>query len=304
MKRTSTPAGIALLVGSAVCFATSSLFVTWLAQAGVEAWFQIAARLAVIVVVILATTLLFRRDALRLARPRRLHLPIMNGLVMLLGSAAYISAISMGTSPTKAALLVYLSPIYVALLGTRLLGERMTRKKILALAIGLAGIALTLKIWDVHALSQVQLGDLLAASIGFLVAAQVLLGRWMGVQKQTPSLTFVFWSLLLSFGWLLILGLGALAWRGPVALLALLPSSLTPWIAANLLGLSVVGTIAAYVLFYMGLERTEAATAGVILLCEPVTIFVFSYLFLHQPIGWWQIVGGVAVLTAAVLARG
>ena len=49
------------------------------------------------------------------------------------------------------------------------------------------------------------------------------------------------------------------------------------------------------------MHRAEASVAGVVLLCEPVTVFILSFLFLHQSIGWWQLVGGGAILAAGAL---
>ena len=47
--------------------------------------------------------------------------------------------------------------------------------------------------------------------------------------------------------------------------------------------------------------RTEAGTASIILLSEPVAVFVLAFLLLGQPIDLWQILGGVLVLSAGVL---
>ena len=301
MNRRTSLSGIGLLAASAVCYASLSLFVTWLAEDGVSAWFQVAARLALSAAILLIVTAVFQRDALRVVHRRRLIYLAVNGFLVLAGASGFTLSISLGTPPTRLALLAYLSPIYVAVLGTKILGETFTKTKLVAVALGLAGILLTLKVWDDGALARFQLGDLLATSVGFVIAAQVLFARWSGLRDKTHPLTFSLWSMLFALGWLTVPVLGLLLWRGPALLLAHVPDTIGPRIVANILGIVVPGSIFAYTLFYMGLERTEASVAGVILLFEPVSIFIFSFLFLHHPIGWWQFVGGGAILAAGAL---
>ena len=160
---------------------------------------------------------------------------------------------------------------------------------------------MTLKVWDTQAFGRFQLGDLLGLANGLVIAAQLVLARWVGAREKLPPLTLVLWSLIFALAALAILALGVFLGNGPAPLLEQVPPHFSPRMGAYILGIAIAGTVAPFTLLYLGLERTEASVASVVLLAQPVSVFVFASVFLHQPIGWWQILGGVAILGAAVL---
>ena len=165
----------------------------------------------------------------------------------------------------------------------------------------LVGLGLVLEVWDIQRLAHFQNGDILATLNGVLAAALVLVGRWSGDRKQVNPITLTFWSLVFALVWLICIGLSALVCLGAEALNCQWPGGMSPRIVAYLLGLAVLGTVLPYVSMYIGLERTEASIGSMLMLSEPIFVFVFSYIFLQQPIGWWQVIGGSLILAAGVL---
>ena len=121
--------GPSMLVGSGAIFATVPIFVASLAREGVGTWFQLAARLAFSIPVLLLFLWLFSHDSLHLSSQSNLSLIIINGLLMVSAFGTYIASITLGTPPQKAVLLVYLNPLYVALGGALFLGEKLTSRK-------------------------------------------------------------------------------------------------------------------------------------------------------------------------------
>jgi len=301
MRQSTKASGPAILMATGAAYATIPLYVSLLDRQGVGAWAQLTARLTLSVVLFVPLLWVFSRDSLGISSRRNWALAVLNGLLMLVGFGTYIFSITMGTPPQKAVLLMYLYPIYVALGASLLLGEHLTRRKLICMALAVIGLGLVLQVWDIQGLGDFEPGDLLAAFNGLIAAALVLAGRWSGVRESTKPITLTFWSLVFALAWLIILGLVVLAWLGPDALLAQAPGSISPQALVYMVGLALSGTVLPYALMYVGLERTEAGAGSLAMLSEPVCVFAFSFFFLGQPIGWWQIIGGGLILSAGAL---
>ena len=301
MNRSSRLSGMNLLLGAGISFGTIPLWVTWMAQDGVGAWAQQAARVGILVLILVVFVLPFARESLRIASRRTLCLLILNGLLMLISNITYISSMTLGTLPTKAILLNHTAPVYVAVLGTVLLGERLTRRRVAAVLIGLTGTATLLQVWNVQGMLHFQRGDLLAMGTGVTYAILVVFGRWSGIREESDPLKLSFWTFVFALAWLIVLALIVLIALGPEAVASRFPSSVSPRSVASAVGLALLGTSLPFTLLYLGLSRTEAGTASILLLSEPVSVFVLSFVFLSQPIDLWQILGGVLILSAGVL---
>jgi DME family drug/metabolite transporter len=302
MLRPRNLAGIALAVLSGFSFGTLPVFITWLSQRGIGAWVQVAARLSVSALILGAALALAAPASLRIGNRRRVGLLLTNGALMLTAFTAYVLSISLGTPAAKAVLLVYLYPIFVALAGPRLLGERLTRRRLASTALGVVGAAVIVGFWDVQALGRVQSGDLLALLTGIAYAGVVVLGRIGSTRERLPSPVLTFWSFVAALAWLLVGGLAVVATLGAPDLLLALPAETDPRMVRDLMGLAVFGTAVPYGLLFAALGRTEAGTASILMLVEPVSVFLMSAAFLHQPIRWWHLAGGAVILAAAALA--
>lgn len=75
--------------------------------------------------------------------------------------------------------------------------------------------------------------------------------------------------------------------------------SLGSWGAVVYYGL--VGTVAAYLLWYQGVVKVSAGTAGVFTGIAPVSAVALSYIVLGEPFAWSHVLGGACVLLAIVL---
>ncbi|MCG2770220.1 MAG: DMT family transporter [Anaerolineae bacterium] len=301
MNRSSKASGTALLLGAGISFGTIPLWVTWMAQDGIGAWAQTSARIGIPVLILVVFVLPFARDSLRIASGRNLRLLILNGLLMLISNVTYISSMTLGTPPTKAILLNQMSPLYVALIGALLLGEKLTRRRLAAVLIGLAGTATLLQVWDIQGMLNFQPGDMLAMVTGVTYATMVVFGRWSGIQEGSHPLKLSFWTFIFALSWLILLALIVSITLGPEVVALQFPRSVSPRTVASAVGLALLGSGVPFTLMYLGLSRTEAGTASILLLSEPVGVFVLSFLWLGQPIDLWQILGGVLVLSAGVL---
>jgi drug/metabolite transporter, DME family len=179
-----------------------------------------------------------------------------------------------------AAILLYTAPVWVALLSWLFLRERMTARKLAALAVATAGVAgIAAAGGGGMRLSPAALGWGLAS--GFAYALYYLFGkRYFGLY---PTATLFVWAL----------PVGALAM---LPLVEWAPKSGTAWAALGFTGL--VPTYLAYVCYSAGLRRVEATRASVVATIEPVVAAVGAYLL------WGERLGAAGYLFAAVVLAG
>jgi DME family drug/metabolite transporter len=185
--------------------------------------------------------------------------------------ACYSRAVETGGA-ALAAILLYTAPVWVALLSALFLGERMTRRKLLALVIataGVAGIAASSGGGGIR-LTPAALGWGLAS--GFAYALYYLFGKRYFDRYATATL-FVY----------------AL----PVGALAMLPIAefrhKTPAAWAALVFLAVVSTYLAYLFYSAGLRRVEATRAATVATVEPVVAAAAAYAMWNErlsPVGY------------------
>jgi DME family drug/metabolite transporter len=232
---------------------------------------------------------LFAVHALARGRMRvaRRDLPAL-GAFALLGVVvfyvAYFRAVREGGA-ALAAILLYTAPAWVALAAALWLGERVTPRTVLALALTLGGVALVALgaggTGGAVRVGSAALGWGLLAGVAY--AGYYLFGkRWLAGYDMAT----------------------VLAWALPAGALALLPAvrpaprSAVAW--AALVFIAVVPTYLAYLVYGMGLRRLPATRAATVATLEPVVAAALAFLVWGEalrPIGY----GGAALVLAGVL---
>lgn len=206
------------------------------------------------------------------------------GLLLAAHWSLYFGAIK-ETSVASAVLVTYAAPIFMALIAPVLIGERVPRISLAALAISVAGIALVTLSGgegggDVRALG-VGLAVLAAITYALLI---VLVKRWAA---GVHPVTFVLYE-------------------STTAALVLSPAALAGGLALEaeeigyLLLLGVVLTGLAGVAYIGALRWVPATSAGILAYMEPVSAAVLAALVLGEALGPGVVVGGLAIAGAGV----
>lgn len=189
-----------------------------------------------------------------------------------------------------AATLSALQPLAVAGLAYLLLGERPTRWRLSWGAAGAAGVAaMVLR----GRLGLDPLGILAGVAATSVMACGIVLGKRWGRPDGVGVLAFTGWQL--TAGGLLLAG-PALAFEG-------LPARLGLPAVGGYLWLSLVGTLAAYALWFRGLGRLPVATASFLPLLSPVVATTAGWLFLGQGLNAQQLLGFALAMTAVAAAQ-
>jgi drug/metabolite transporter (DMT)-like permease len=222
---------------------------------------------------------------------RREPLPRGSTLLKLVGMGAfgyvgqafsYLTALKY-TSAGLVALLLYLYPVFVAILSAICLREQITRVKIAALGLALTGTALT-----VRPEGGQFLGMLLAISAAAIYSVYIIVGSQVIKQVSAiQSSTVIFASAGLMSG-ILMIGNGP-HW----------PATGTGWVIIGLLVL--IATVLPVVAFLAGLERIGPSTAATLSTLEPVVTVLLAAMLLGETPKPTTLLGGGFILVAALL---
>jgi drug/metabolite transporter (DMT)-like permease len=275
--------GVTLVVASGLCYGVMPLFARRATADGVDTPTLLLLRFGVAAVVMWTVTLARR---IPLVRGRVLATLVGMGAVGYAGQAfCYFSALR-HASAGLVALLLYLYPALVTLLSWLFLRHRLTKLQLAAVALALAGSALTVG----------RAGDGTPLGVTLGVLAALIYSVYIVTGSRLPSLPPALSTAVVTSGAAVVYGV-LVAARGPH-----LPTTPGGW--AAVLALGVVGTVSAVALFLAGLARVGPVRASVYSCVEPVFTVALGVAFLGEHLGPLRVVGGAAVVAAVVvLAR-
>ena len=277
------PAGAALIALSAAAFGAMAIFARQAYAAGADVHGVLLARFAIAGALLAAVMLASRRAW---PRGRALAVAIGMGGVGYVGqSILYFTALR-HASAGLVALLLYAYPVIVTLLAAAFLHEPLTRRRAVLLAVGFAGIALTVGGGDGAAL-----GFALGLAAALVYSVYIVVGaRELRAVDPVAASTVICLSAAATL-------LAASLAREPV-----LPEAPAGW--AAIAAIAVVSTAVAILAFFAGLKRVGAANASMLSTLEPVVTVALAWLLLGETLSAAQVAGGAVVLATAVrLAR-
>jgi drug/metabolite transporter (DMT)-like permease len=196
------------------------------------------------------------------------------------------------TGVAVAIFLSYLAPLYLAFVAPRILKEKTEPVVYLALALGLAGMALILV--PGLLLEGVKLsasGLAYAWAAGVMYAVYLLFAKSLrGLHVRSTPVVFTqsaFTALVMLLPGLLAVDAMQYQFTGIDLLMAAL--------------LGLVTTAFSFSLFMDGLHYIRVQHAGIIAYIEPVSAPVYALIFLSQIPSGWTVAGGALIVAAGIL---
>jgi len=231
---------------------------------------------------------------LPLAARRRQLGPLMRRWKALLVFAAveiaipwfFLASAEQRLSSSLAGLLIAAVPLVGALLGWATGGERLGPLRLLGLLLGVAGVAALVGL-DLHASDAWALVQMVVVIVGYAVGP-FLLARYLSEQ---PGLAITAASLALT----------ALAYL-PAAIVQLPRHWPAGNVVSSIVGLSVVCTAAAFLLFFALIAEVGPVRATVITYINPAVAVALGVTLLHERFTIGIAVGFALVLAGSVLA--
>lgn len=203
----------------------------------------------------------------------------------------YFSTIQM-TSLSVAAIMLYIAPAIVTVLGIFLFKESFHPVKILALIMALAGCVLVTGVLT-SGTKLTTMGILLGLGSGFGYAMYSIFGRY-ATMKGYHSVTISFYTFL--FG-----SIGVIWFTKPGRMVGAVLSN--PQSLGLIFGLIVFNTLAAYICYTLGLTYMEAGTASILATIEPVVASLIGVLLYKERMDTMTMAGVVLVLLSAVIVN-
>ena len=181
-------------------------------------------------------------------------------------------------------ILVFTSPLTIALLSAGFLGERITAKKAVALVAGFCGVVIAVAPW-----SGTQRVDWIGlASCAVCVSCFSVNMVWSRVLTRTePPESLAFCS-------------GVVTGMAGFALTSLHPRPLTPvlWLALGAMGVfCAAGTLS----FYFAVKHTSASNVSQYHYTQLLTGALISYMVWHDKPGIWMWIGGALIIGAGLM---
>ena len=199
---------------------------------------------------------------------------------------SYQLAVNMGGA-ALAAVLLYTAPAWVAVMSKIFLKERMTRVKLIALALTLAGVTAVSLGPGTDSGTDIQISIpaiLFGLSSGFCYALYYIFGKHFSGRYSSPNI------------FLYILPLGA---AGLFPWTEFAHKSPTAWIA--LICLAFFCTYCSYYSYYLGLKYLEATRAAITATLEPVVAAIVAYFWWGEYFSSLGYVGSFLILSSVVL---
>jgi len=228
----------------------------------------------------------------------------MLGLYAVLGFVAFIVGVSefgpiiLGVPVAITILLIYTQPLWTALFSKLFLKERITKYKATAIVLVILGAAVLVNPFTLQNIGSLP-GVIIAATGGVTLSVWLIIGRVAGIKKYNPITTQFSYTLFFIICVLLSYPLAKVLIKDTTinALSFSLPSS--TWLYLLLFAIFIV--VISRILYFKGVHKITASSAGVILLLEPVIAAILATLFLKQSLTLNILVGGALILIANYL---
>ena len=279
-------AGVALVIGSAICFGTLGVFGKLAYRLGLTTPQLLSSRFALAAVLLWLAAIVVRQ---RLPSRRSLiGLALMGGAGYVGQSAAYFSALHFIPVSTTA-LLLYTFPVVVTLLATFLFHEPLGWPKIGAVLLAFIGTMLVVQ-------AQLKSAPLIGIVLG-LTSAAVYSGYILYGSRLLPGIPPVSATAT-------IMTAAAIVWSGFSAATGQLSVNWTPSRLAVLAGFVVIGTTVPVLTFILGLRLVGPSRAAILSTFEPASSVLLAVLILGEGANPTQYLGGVFILASVVLLEG
>lgn len=264
------------------------LFLKLLTAAGLTSMQSVAVRCSTAAALYFLWLLLTDRAALSIC-PRDCIYFVGTGILSLVFfNWCYFNTIQR-SSMSVAAVLLYTSPVFVMLMSAAVFRENITKNKLLALVLTLAGCALVTGLLPLGGTSISLKTILFGLGSGFGYALYTIFGKF--ALAKYSSATVSFYTFLFA-------AIGSL----PLSGLMQSPQLLLDWrVLSGGLGIGIFCCILPYLFYTEGLRHAEAGKAAILATAEPFVASLLGVLLFREVLTLFKLLGMAAILFAIVL---
>ena len=282
--------GYLMVLISGVMWGTIGLFTTALSSLGLSTM-QIAFLRLASGTALLGIYMLFSggKAAFRIDRRGFFWCVLLGIIAEALFNISYTTAV-MEAGMALGAVLLYTAPIFVSLMSRVFFKETITRRKLAALGINVAGCALAVTGGSFTSLQISAAGLTAGLAAGFCYGSFTIIST--AALKDYDPLTVLFYGMLIGAG---ILGGVSRAWQ-------IMPLMTEPRIFMTAAGFGLIPTSTAYGLYMLGLSKhLETSRVPVICSVEIITAALIGTAVLGQELSFGKSAGILIILLSIIL---
>lgn len=231
-------------------------------------------------------------------KPKALKIDL-KGLIICIvyGAVAYsISFVSYSVAVSRipvgvATVLMFMSPIWVAILGVVMFREKLEKRKILTIAVCFFGAVLVANLIGAGDIQLDGIGILAGIVNGIGVALQILLPKFFAKDYDRDTLLvygFLGAALVLAFG---------MDFTAVSSHIAATPTFNLIW---DLFGIGILCTMVANVACVKSTQYVEATTTSILSALEVVVGTIVGFLVFHEHLTALQLLGAVIIVVGAI----
>ena len=275
-----------LISGS--CWAGMTVFIRMLRERGLSTLDIVLVRCAMTSLLLLVVLLVTDRKQLKI-RAKDLWIFLLDAAVtVLLFNYCYFRAVN-SMSIAVAVVLLYISPAFVMLLSALILKEKITRQKVIALLLMLAGTIFVTGI--IGSRPTVTWTGFLLGIGAAVFYAMISIINPIAIRRGYSGATITFYTYLFAMAGALFLSDRGLVFRTVTAsggnfLLAV--------------GFAVISTVLPFILYNTALKYIEPSRAAIICSIEPVVGTLISVFVYHEPMTALMLLG-IALIMAGII---
>lgn len=193
------------------------------------------------------------------------------------------------TTVAIATICYYLAPAFVTL-GSPLVGEKLSAKKLLCIGVAMVGMVFVSGVLQGNQHSSL-LGVVLGVGAAVFYASVILMNK-----KLSPISAYD--KTLCQLGAASLVVTPYILMSGGISFAQM---SALSWVMLSILG--VVHTGIAYALYFGGIKDVNAQTAAILSYLDPVLSILLSALILHEQLDTFSVTGAVLILGSAIYSE-
>ncbi len=259
------------------------LFTRFLYSSGLSAMQITFTRCLVTLITMFVVILILDRKLFRID-PQDIWMFIGTGLFSIVFFNVMYFTTQQMVSLSTASVLLYTAPCFVMVMSMVLFKERLTKMKLLALALAFAGCVFATGLGS----GDMNIGIVYGILAGFGYALYSIFGKY--ALEKYSLVTILFYTFL-------------------IASACLLPFCDVPYVLGsmgdtdillNVLGLGIISTVLPYYFYTVGLKGIDAGKASIIAFVEPMVATILSIL-IGDPFGIMNVAGIALILGSVIL---
>jgi drug/metabolite transporter (DMT)-like permease len=273
--------GIALVLISAASFGAMAIFASFAYSSGISTHSLLFYRFLIALMIMLPIALIQKRQ---FPKGKDLYTFIAMGLIGYAGqSYCYFNALKL-IPASLVAILLYLYPVFVAVLSVFFLNETLSKNKLIALGLAISGAILVIG-FEINGNIK---GIMLGVSAALIYSVYNIAGARVLKRNDAFTSSIVIIASAAFFYFLYNIKSGFF-----------IPKQGSYWV--YIICIAIISTAIAIYTYLKGMKLSGAVNASMLSTFEPVTTMFLAYLFLGQHIGWLQMAGTALILSSAVI---